>query len=125
MIGRADLALHLVTNDRIPFARLLGIVDAAIDGGVTLVQLRDKQVSTPQLLTRAVDICRDDRRAGMVSSSMTGSTLPSALVTPAPTLTGYTSARATWPLRRPVGSWDPEPLLAGRRTPPGISLRPR
>lgn len=56
MIGRSDLALHLVTDDRIPFARLLRIVDAAIDGGVSLVQLRDKWASTHQLLTRAVEL---------------------------------------------------------------------
>ena len=56
MIGRSELALHLVTDDRIPFARLVGIVDAAIDGGVTLVQLRDKQASARQLLAHAVEL---------------------------------------------------------------------
>jgi thiamine-phosphate pyrophosphorylase len=56
VIGRSDLALHLVTDDRVPFAKLLGVVDAAIDGGVSLVQLRDKQVSGHQLLTRAVEL---------------------------------------------------------------------
>ena len=50
----ADLSLHLVTDHRVPFERLLGIVDAAVDGGVTVVQLRDKVVSARELVAHAV-----------------------------------------------------------------------
>ncbi len=50
----ADLSLHLVTDHRVPFARLTGIVDAAIDGGVTVVQLRDKTASARDLIACAV-----------------------------------------------------------------------
>ena len=49
-----DLSLHLVTDHRVPFEDLLGIVDAAIDGGVTVVQLRDKVVSARELVAHAV-----------------------------------------------------------------------
>ena len=52
----ADLALHLVTDHRVPFARLLDVVDAAIDGGVTVVQLRDKTASARDLIAYAVAV---------------------------------------------------------------------
>ncbi|SDQ32110.1 thiamine phosphate synthase [Microbacterium sp. cf332] len=47
-----DLSLHLVTDDRVAFDTLPAIVDAAIAGGVTVVQLRDKRVSAAELLRR-------------------------------------------------------------------------
>lgn len=41
--GRAtDLALHLVTDDRLPLARLLDVAAQAVAGGVGVVQLRAK-----------------------------------------------------------------------------------
>lgn len=53
MTRRVDLALHLVTDDRLNADALLSIVDAAVDGGVTVVQLRDKRVSAAELIRRA------------------------------------------------------------------------
>lgn len=53
MTRRVDLALHLVTDDRLDADALPSIVDAAIDGGVTVVQLRDKRVSAAELVRRA------------------------------------------------------------------------
>ena len=45
MIGPSRrLALHLVTDDRVPFDRLADIVDAAVGAGVDVVQLRVKSV---------------------------------------------------------------------------------
>lgn len=41
----ADLALHLVTDDRLPVARLLEIVEQAVAGGATVVQLRAKSAT--------------------------------------------------------------------------------
>lgn len=38
----ADLALHLVTDDRLTLDRLLEVVEEAVAGGVTVVQLRAK-----------------------------------------------------------------------------------
>ena len=52
----ADLSLHLVTDHRVPFERLLGIVDAAVDGGVTVVQLREKTASARGLIAHAVTL---------------------------------------------------------------------
>lgn len=53
MTRRVDLALHLVTDDRLNADTLLSIVDAAVDGGVTVVQLRDKRVTAAELIRRA------------------------------------------------------------------------
>lgn len=51
-----DLALHLVTDHRLPFARLREVVDAAVDAGVTVVQLRDKVATGGELFARALDL---------------------------------------------------------------------
>lgn len=51
-----DLALHLVTDHRLPFARLREVVDAAVDSGVTVVQLRDKVATGGELFARALDL---------------------------------------------------------------------
>ncbi|MEV7872998.1 thiamine phosphate synthase [Microbacterium sp. NPDC089188] len=51
-----DLSLHLVTDHRVPFARLRGIVDAAVTAGVTVVQLRDKIATGGELFARALDL---------------------------------------------------------------------
>ncbi|WP_109212179.1 MULTISPECIES: thiamine phosphate synthase [Microbacterium] len=48
------LALHLVTDDRVPFHRLVDIVDAAAGAGVDVVQLRTKSVSARELLRQAL-----------------------------------------------------------------------
>ncbi|MFS0713879.1 thiamine phosphate synthase [Microbacterium sp. 2P01SA-2] len=53
MTRRVDLALHLVTDDRLDADALPSIVDAAVDGGVTVVQLRDKRVTARELIRRA------------------------------------------------------------------------
>ncbi len=52
MTRRVDLALHLVTDDRIAFEALPSIVAAAIAGGATVVQLRDKRVDAAELIRR-------------------------------------------------------------------------
>lgn len=38
-----DLTLYLVTEEAVPLERLLTIVEQAIEGGITLVQLREKK----------------------------------------------------------------------------------
>ncbi|WP_203582049.1 thiamine phosphate synthase [Microbacterium hibisci] len=55
MSGQAcRLALHLVTDDRVPFERLVEIVDAAAGAGVDVVQLRAKSVTARELLRQAL-----------------------------------------------------------------------
>ena len=54
MRSAARLALHLVTDDRVPFDRLVDVVDAAVGAGVDVVQLRAKSVSARELLRQAV-----------------------------------------------------------------------
>lgn len=49
----ARLALHLVTDDRLPFDRLLEVVDAAVGAGVDVVQLRAKSVTAREMLRQA------------------------------------------------------------------------
>jgi thiamine-phosphate diphosphorylase len=51
-----DLALHLVTDHRVPFDRLRDIVDQAVDAGVTVVQLRDKIATGAELFARTLDL---------------------------------------------------------------------
>lgn len=55
-VGRddVDLSVQLVTDERVRFDRLLTIVDAAVDAGIPLVQLRDKTAPTRILLDRAL-----------------------------------------------------------------------
>lgn len=53
MTRGVDLALHLVTDDRLPIDALPSVVDAAVAGGVTVVQLRDKRVDAAELIRRA------------------------------------------------------------------------
>jgi len=52
----ADLSLHLVTDHRVPFARLRDIVDEAVAAGVSVVQLRDKVASGGELFARTLDL---------------------------------------------------------------------
>lgn len=54
MIRAARLAVHLVTDDRVPFDRLVDVVDAAVGAGVDVVQLRAKSISARELLRQAV-----------------------------------------------------------------------
>lgn len=49
-------ALHLVTDERVPFGRLCEIVDAAVGAGVDVVQLRAKSVTARELLHQAVEL---------------------------------------------------------------------
>lgn len=51
-----DLSLHLVTDHRVPFARLRDIVDQAVSAGVTVVQLRDKPATGAELFARTLDL---------------------------------------------------------------------
>lgn len=53
MTGGVDLALHLVTDDRLDVRALAAVVDAAVAGGVTVVQLRDKHADAAELIDRA------------------------------------------------------------------------
>ncbi|MGI8912549.1 MAG: thiamine phosphate synthase [Chloroflexota bacterium] len=48
--------LHLITDNRLPVARLLAVIAAAVDSGVDLVQVRDKWATAEALvaLTRQV-----------------------------------------------------------------------
>lgn len=46
-------ALHLVTDDRVPFPRLLEIVDAAAAEGLDVVQLRAKSATGRELVRQA------------------------------------------------------------------------
>jgi len=50
--------VHLVTDHRLPFDALLGIVDAAAGAGVSVVQLRDKTVGARELTARLVALSR-------------------------------------------------------------------
>lgn len=50
-----DLSLYLVTDDRIPVGRdFHEIIESAIVGGVTMVQLREKEASTRAFYDKAV-----------------------------------------------------------------------
>lgn len=53
MGGPLDLSLYLVTDHRLPFARMRETVRAAVAGGVRIVQLRDPDVGGRDLLERA------------------------------------------------------------------------
>lgn len=52
----ADLSLHLVTDHRVPFARLRDLVDEAVAAGVSVVQLRDKVANGGELFARTLDL---------------------------------------------------------------------
>ncbi|MFH8249271.1 thiamine phosphate synthase [Microbacterium sp. B2969] len=53
-----DLSLHLVTDERLSFPRLTAVVDAAVDAGVTVVQLRSKAADAGELLVQAIVLSR-------------------------------------------------------------------
>ncbi|WP_243074011.1 thiamine phosphate synthase [Microbacterium sp. SS28] len=53
-----DLSLHLVTDERLAFPRLTSVVDAAVDAGVSVVQLRSKAAATGELLVQAIVLSR-------------------------------------------------------------------
>jgi thiamine-phosphate pyrophosphorylase len=50
---RVDYSLYLVTDRGLAGQRLFDIVESAVAGGVTLVQLREKHCSTGEYVTRA------------------------------------------------------------------------
>lgn len=47
-----DLSLHLVTDHRMPFARVVEVVDAAAGSGASVVQFRDKDACGRDLFDR-------------------------------------------------------------------------
>lgn len=47
-----DLSLHLVTDHRMPFARVVDVVDVAASSGVSVVQFRDKTATGHDLFDR-------------------------------------------------------------------------
>lgn len=51
--GGGGFGVHLVTDDRVPFARLLEVVDAAAAAGVDVVQLRAKSATGREFLQQA------------------------------------------------------------------------
>ncbi|PWJ26451.1 thiamine-phosphate pyrophosphorylase/hydroxymethylpyrimidine kinase/phosphomethylpyrimidine kinase/thiamine-phosphate diphosphorylase [Branchiibius hedensis] len=53
---KADLSLHLVTDDRLPLARLLEVAEQAVAGGVTVVQLRAKSASARDQVAALVSL---------------------------------------------------------------------
>ena len=60
-------ALHLVTDERVPFDRLCDIVDVAAGAGADVVQLRAKSVTARELLRQAVALSEVvDRRSLLV-----------------------------------------------------------
>lgn len=66
-MSAVDLSLHLVTDEREPFARLVEAVDAAVAAGVGVVQLRAKAASARELLAQAVALSATiDGRAAFV-----------------------------------------------------------
>lgn len=52
------VGIHLVTDERLPVARLLTVVDAAVDAGVRVVQLRAKGATARDLVDQAVALDR-------------------------------------------------------------------
>ncbi|WP_426320991.1 thiamine phosphate synthase [Microbacterium sp. E-13] len=52
--GAARAAVHLVTDDRIAFERLVDVVDAAVGAGVDVVQLRAKSITARELMRQAI-----------------------------------------------------------------------
>lgn len=62
-----DLRLHVLTDESVPFARLLEVVDAAVANGAGVVQLRAKRASAREQLRQAAalaDVIRS--RAALV-----------------------------------------------------------
>jgi thiamine-phosphate pyrophosphorylase len=51
-VNATDLSLHLVTDDRMPFAHVVDVVDAAASSGVSVVQFRDKTATGRDLFDR-------------------------------------------------------------------------
>ena len=51
-----DLSLHVVTDHRVPFARLRDLVDEVVAAGASVVQLRDKVATGGELFSRTLDL---------------------------------------------------------------------
>ena len=61
-----DLRLYLVTDSSLSRGRPLpGILDAALRGGVTMVQYREKSATTRQMIEEAGELCALCRAAGV------------------------------------------------------------
>jgi len=56
--GRHRLDLHLVTDEHLPVDRLLDVVGAAVDGGVTVVQLRAKRATVREQVRQLAGLAR-------------------------------------------------------------------
>jgi len=62
-----DLSLHLVTDEALTDPTLASVVDAAVRGGVTVVQLRAKTATARELMQRTMLLAAViDRRAAFV-----------------------------------------------------------
>lgn len=59
---KRDYTLYLVTEESVPEDRLLHIVEAAIKGGVTMVQLREKSTSSKLFFQKAIRLRELTRR---------------------------------------------------------------
>ncbi|WP_010096581.1 thiamine phosphate synthase [Ornithinibacillus scapharcae] len=59
---KRDYTLYLVTEGTLPIERLLAVVEEAIKGGVTMVQLRDKESSGEEFFGKAVKLRELTRR---------------------------------------------------------------
>ncbi|MCD7098073.1 thiamine phosphate synthase [Stenotrophomonas sp. MMGLT7] len=72
MTAGFDLALHLVTDEELPFPRLLEITAQALDGGVTVVQLRAKRTPARRLVAQACALSEVTRgRAALIVNDRT------------------------------------------------------
>lgn len=89
--GAFDLTLYLVTDPLlVGDRRLEDVVAAAVDGGATLVQLRDKTAATGDLVRTAGRLLEVLRPRGVKLRSTTGSTwrwprAPMACISASPT----------------------------------------
>lgn len=53
-----NLDVQLVTDERVPFDKLLRIVDKAVSAGVGVIQLRDKQANARRLLEQTLSLAQ-------------------------------------------------------------------
>lgn len=111
---RIDYSLYLVTDSELARGRrLVDLVGAAIDGGATMVQYREKGRRRARWSKRPAPSAASAARAGSPSSSTTGSTSPSPS-----TRTGSTWARTTCLPPSRAASWArQDPRRIGRERP--------
>ena len=51
-----DLSLHVLTDESVPLDRLPDVVDAAVTGGATVIQLRAKHADAAEIVRQAVQL---------------------------------------------------------------------